>query len=314
MKRFAVGIDIGGTKVAIGLVCPEGELLAQQRIPMDRQASAEEMVARIMTTTEELLEANDLRIGDAAGIGIGAPGPLDTSRGILDCPPNLPEWHGFAVVEAMKQHVPASVPIRMENDATAAALAEKWVGAAQNEDHFVYLTISTGIGAGVYTHGRLVTGMSGNAGDVGHIVIDPSQGTCPCGQKGCWEHVASGTAIARQAAALMEQPGDKPRDKPRDAREVFEAYAAGDERMTALVEQVFTYIGMGCVTLINILDPQKIVIGGGVSQVGDPLFHSVQQYVRQYALSPKGKQTEIVPAHLHQGAGVIGAAALIWVS
>src|SRR5690606_32809569 len=138
--------------------------------------------------------------GQIKGIGIGAPGPLDPYNGMILRPPNLPKWENFPLSKELQQYF--SCPVQLENDATAAALAEKWIGAARDCEHFVFVTISTGIGGGLYSHGRLITGASGNAGDIGHMVIDPSQGTCACGQDGCWEHIASGTAIARRASEL----------------------------------------------------------------------------------------------------------------
>jgi glucokinase len=191
----------------------------------------------------------------------------------------------------------------MENDATAAALAEKWLGAAQDSDHFIFITISTGIGAGIYLHGKLLTGSTGNAGDAGHMIVDPAGGVCPCGQAGCWEWIASGTAITRQATELL--------GRDVTSKEAFELAAQGNSQMSELINRAFTYIGMGCVSLINVLDPNKIVIGGGVSQVGEPLFKAVQTYVSNHALNPSGRQTEIVPAKLQQDAGLIGATALI---
>jgi glucokinase len=215
----------------------------------------------------------------------------------------LKGWWNFPIVESLQRHF--DYKMAFENDATAAALAEKWLGAAKDAEHFVFITISTGIGAGIFSHGKLITGATGNAGDVGHFVIDPSAGTCVCGQQGCWEYVASGTAIARQASELL--------GREVTSKEVFALAADGHQEMKALVDKVFRYIGVGCVTLINTLDPEKLVIGGGVSQIGEPLFETVREYVSKYALNPSGRSTPIVPAALLQDAGLIGAAALIHV-
>lgn len=298
---IAVGIDIGGTKVAFGFVDEKGGVLAKGSLKTDLSVSPSEMITRIADAVKQLAEQNGLSLSDMKGIGVGAPGPLDTQNGKLTCPPNLKSWWDFPVVEALKSQLP--LPIKMENDATAAALAEKWLGAAQDSDHFIFITISTGIGAGIYLHGKLLTGSTGNAGDAGHMIVDPAGGVCSCGQAGCWEWIASGTAITRQATELL--------GRDVTSKEAFELAVQGDSQMLELVNRVFTYIGMGCVSLINILDPDKIVIGGGVSQVGEPLFAAIQSYVSKYALNPSGRQTAIVPAQLQQDAGLIGAAALI---
>ncbi|MFC4098687.1 ROK family protein [Paenibacillus xanthanilyticus] len=298
----AIGIDIGGTKTAIGLVASDGAVLAKTSLPTDLTISPYDMVDRIAEAANRLMAEKELRPSDLLGIGIGAPGPLNTKLGQIAEPPNLRAWWGFPVVNAFKRHYDARIVL--ENDATAAALAEKRAGAAKDAEHFVYVTISTGIGAGIYSHGRLITGATGNAGDIGHMVVDPAGGDCPCGQRGCFEHIASGTAIAREASVLL--------GRPVSTKEAFElAFSGQDAAMEQLVRRVFRHIGVGCVTLINTFDPELIVIGGGVSQVGAPLFDAVSGYIRDHALNPSGRRTPVVPAALHQDAGLIGAAALV---
>ncbi len=303
--KYALGIDIGGTKVATGIVDDRGQVLARESLPTDLSIPPIDMVARIAEGAERLMEAHRLEREHVVGVGIGAPGPLDQAGGRITCPPNLPNWRDFPLVEELNKHLDTTIV--MENDATAATLAEHWIGAAQGSSNFIYVTISTGIGTGIFMNGKLLTGASGNAGDAGHIVIDPSQGTCACGQKGCWEWVASGTAIARMASTIL--------NRSTTTQEAFELALDSSEhpKLTEMIEQVFTYIGMGCVSLINTLDPQKIVIGGGVSQVGEPLFQAVREYVSRLALNPTGRNTEIVPAALQQDVGLIGAAALVHV-
>ncbi|WP_078555592.1 ROK family protein [Bacillus alkalicellulosilyticus] len=302
--KYSVGIDIGGTKIAIGIVTSSGELIDVVKLPTDKDKTPQVIMKNIVVDTKKLLEINNIQEHQLEGIGIGSPGPIHKEAGLIACPPNLQNWRNVDIVGYFKNHF--TVDIYLENDASAATLGEKWVGAAQENQHFLFLTISTGIGAGIYTNGQLVRGTYGNAGDVGHIVIDPSRGKCVCGQKGCFEWVASGTAIARMASELLE--------KPLNTKEVFALYEQKNESIVGLVEQVFEYIGMGLVTLINTLEPEKIVIGGGVSQVGEPLFTFVQNYVKQYALSPFGRDTEIVSAGLNQEAGIVGAAALCFLA
>lgn len=299
---YAVGIDIGGTKTAIGLVDQSGQVLAKNTLPTDQSVAPSEMVDRIAAAVKQLAQAAGIKESDILGIGIGAPGPLNTKLGQIMEPPNMRGWWGFPIVESFKRHF--ELPISFQNDATAAALAEKWIGAAKTAENFVYITISTGIGAGIYSHGKLITGATGNAGDVGHLVVDPTVGTCVCGQQGCWEFVASGTAIARQASELL--------GRTVTSKEVFDlALNDKDPDMERLVNQVFRNIGIGCVTLINTLDPELLVIGGGVSQIGNPLFDAVRDYVSHHALNPSGRNTPVIPAALQQEAGLIGAAALV---
>ncbi|UOE93552.1 ROK family protein [Alkalihalobacillus sp. LMS39] len=298
---FAIGIDIGGTKIAIGIVDLQGKLKAKVKITTDKTKDPNEILVEIKQQTEKLMESEQLSWQVITGVGIGAPGPINKKEGIIACPPNLPKWRNIEVVSFFKNAW--NVPISFENDATAATLAEGRFGAAQGHSHYIFVTISTGIGAGLYANGQLISGAFGNAGDIGHIVIDHSKGICVCGQRGCFEWLASGTAIARRAT---EQLG-----RDLDTKEVFAIYHDGHEEMTELIEETYEYIGIGLVSLINMFEPEKIVVGGGVSLVGEPLFSAVQQYVSKYALSPFGRKTKIVPAELKQEAGIIGAASLV---
>lgn len=279
VKPFAVGVDIGGTKVAIGIIDAKGCVAASTIIPTNVSILATEMVAQIAEHILRLLDKKGITMEQVAGIGIGAPGPLDAKQGKLICPVNLPSWDDFCVVEELKRKI--SVPVLLQNDANCAALAENWAGNAQGCEHFIYLTISTGIGAGVVIDKKLVSGYRGNAGEVGHIVIDPAQGRCACGQKGCFEWVASGTAIARRASEVM---GTKLTTK-----EVFALYRKNEPRIVPLIEEAFTYIGMGCVALINLFDPERIVIGGGVAEVRSSICSGSKVCEKPYA-KPGGTQ------------------------
>ncbi|GGO02958.1 ROK family protein [Saccharibacillus kuerlensis] len=295
---IAIGIDIGGTKIAVGLVDEMGKVLAQQSLKTDPAKTPEQLIEETALTVNALLAEQNITPEMVKGIGVGAPGPLDAKNGRLDCPPNLPAWHGFAVVDELRNHFGAW-PVHFQNDATAATLAEKWLGAAREADNFVFITISTGIGAGIYMHGRLITGASGNAGDVGFMMIEPGA----AGTEGYWEQIASGTAIARQASERLSRPVG--------TKEAFELAAEGDLQMRELIDLTFKRLGMGCVSLINTLDPELLVIGGGVSQIGEPLFEALRAYVSEHALSPAGRRTIIAPAALSQNAGLIGAASLV---
>ncbi|GBF10273.1 ROK family protein [Tepidibacillus sp. HK-1] len=297
---YSIGVDIGGTKVAIAIVNEKGEIIEQTKIPTDLSISPQEMIARISSQIEQVIQKSAVSMNDVIGIGIGAPGPLDSKNGIIKCPPNLKKWVDIPIVNWMQKIW--DLPIVLENDANAAALAEKWLGAAQENENFVYMTISTGIGAGIIVDGKLLHGMKGNAGDIGHTVVDPSFGKCTCGQYGCLESIASGTAIAKRASEIV--------GKELTTKEVFDLYNEGEAEIVDFIERIFRVLGVACVSIINTFDPEKIVIGGGVSKVGDPLFKSIKDYVSQFALNPTGRKTKVVPAKLEQNAGVIGATAL----
>lgn len=298
--KYSIGVDIGGTKVAMAIVNQAGAIEAQTVIPTDLSISPEAMINVIAERIQQIMKHAAIPKNEILGIGVGAPGPLDSKQGIITCPPNLTNWVNIPIAELLHNHF--SIPITLENDATAATLAEKWVGAGQQSDNFIYMTISTGIGAGIISDGNLLRGVKGNAGDIGHTVIDPSFGKCSCGQYGCLESIASGTAIAKRGSEVM--------NSDLSTKEVFDLYTRGDAKITDYMESIFRVLGVACVTAINTFDPEKIIIGGGVSKVGDPLFQSIQAYVSQYALNPTGRNVNIIPAQLEQNAGVIGAAAL----
>lgn len=298
---YALGIDIGGTKVALAVVDAHGTILADTRIPTDTTLAPALMIDKIIHAAKDLIQQAQVDMVNLKGIGIGAPGPLNVKTGEITSPPNLKNWRHVKIVEQFKQSF--DLPIRLENDANAAAIAEKWLGAGVGATDFVYLTISTGIGAGIIANNQLLTGAKGNAGDFGHTVIDPSFGVCSCGQRGCLEHICSGTAISRE--------GSRIKGEALTTQEVFDLYLANDPEITPYMISVLETLGAAVVTLINTFDPDRIILGGGVTKVGKPLFDAVKAYVSKYTLNPDASDTPVVLAKLDQNAGVIGAAGLI---
>ncbi|WP_241536051.1 ROK family protein [Indiicoccus explosivorum] len=300
MSELAVGVDIGGTKAAMALLNKTGDLLAKRVIPTDAAVPPEEMIGRIAAGIRELLASEGVPVRKLAGIGIGAPGPLDSRRGIVSRPPYLETWTDVPIVRMMEAEF--SVPALLENDASAAAVAEKRFGAGRDCDNFIYMTVSTGIGAGFIADGRLVRGSRGNAGEIGHIPVDPAFGRCFCGLHGCLEMIASGTSIAKHGSAIA--------GRELTTKDVFDLYQAGHPEIGAFIGRAFSAIGVAAVSLVNTFDPEKIIVGGGVSQVGEPLLEAIRSHVSRYALDAAGRRTAVVPAELQHDEGVIGAAAL----
>ncbi|MBA4494567.1 ROK family protein [Paenactinomyces guangxiensis] len=292
MGSYAIGVDIGGTKIAIGMVDKQGQVKEKQVLQTNIDKSPYQVCEQIYQVAAEIIQQSGVSAGEIAGLGIGAPGPIDRVNGTIVCPPNLPKWNGFPIRKFFAERV--QIPVLFENDANVATLAEKWVGAAQENENFIYLTISTGVGGGLFFNGDVVWGKRGNAGEVGFTTMTPDGQTI--------EELASGTAIAKRASALM--------NKQLTTQEVFQLYALGDSVIVPLIEETFQYLGRFCTNLIHFCEPEKIVIGGGVSQVGEPLFNAVRHVVRQHASSQFGRETEIVPAGLQQDTGLIGASAL----
>jgi len=299
---YAIGVDIGGTKVAIGIVDESGMMIEQSIIPTDLSIAPFDMISIINFEVKKVIKSSEIQEEAIKGIGIGAPGPLDSKRGEIICPPNLPTWTNIPIQEWVERAFP--FPVKLENDANAAALAEKWIGAGQDHDDFIYMTVSTGIGAGIIADGKLLRGRKGNAGDIGHIVVDPSFGQCTCGQYGCLEWIASGTAISREGSKIMGET--------LSTKAVFELYEQRQPEIVTYIDSVINVLGEACANLINTFDTEKIVIGGGVSKTGDTLFAPIRSYIQSYALNPDGRKTEVVPSMLEQNSGVVGAAAL-WI-
>lgn len=300
--KTALGIDIGGTKIAYGLVDETGGVLKSGRIATQVGSPPEQTMNRLLAGIDNLLRETGIGWGLLTGVGIGAPGPLNPQEGRLINPGNLRGWERYNVVARLKQHYKG--PVRMENDANCAALGEKCFGAAKPYDTFAYMTISTGIGGGLFVDGKLLSGRTGNAGEIGHLAIDPNGGECYCGQKGCLEYLASGTGIARRGTEVF--------GRPMRAEDVAAAYFAGDERAVRVMNDTFRYIGIGCVTLVNLFEPEAIVIGGGVSAIGEPLLRAVAGYVRQNSFHREAGNIPILRAKLTRDAGVAGAAALVF--
>lgn len=298
--EYAIGVDIGGTKIAVAVVEQSGKITSKTAFAMDLSKSPEGVMDEIIQVIQKAIQGQAGKEADLLGIGVGVPGPLDTRTGVVHSPPNLPSWIDVPVKEMLAAVF--AVPVLIENDANAAALAEKWVGAGKDSLNFTYLTISTGIGAGIVANGRLLSGSRGNAGEIGHTVMDPSYGLCSCGQIGCLDLIASGRAIAKNGSEIIGQK--------LTTKAVFELYGYGYEELDRYIDHVFWALGAASVSLVNMLDPEKIIVGGGVSQMGNLLYQHMERYIQTHALNPAGRRTKVVPAELSEHAGVIGAAAL----
>ena len=324
-QRWVAGVDLGGTKIAVGLVeVPKvmgsraGWRLATR---VERPTPGREGPAAVLNAMAEAVKRACADAGVPvpvlAGVGVGAPGPLDAARGVVVQAPNL-GWREVDVVGSLRARL--GVPVFLENDANAAALGEWWAGAGRGTRHFIYVTVSTGIGGGIVIDGQLYVGAHGAAGEVGHMVIVADGGPlCACGQRGCLEALASGTAIARRAReALAASPheggilreladGDPARV---DARLVAEAARRGDALARRVLEETWRYLGAGLVNLMNLFDPELIALGGGVSRMGELMLEPLRRYVREHAVPGPAAGTRLVPAALGADAGIVGAAAV----
>jgi len=309
MFRWVIGVDLGGTQIRAIRTDLGGEKMARSQLPTEAASGGEAVVERIFTAIEEVLE--EVEPKEVIGIGIGAPGPMDGDGRIYD-PPNLTDWADISLTERI--HERFDRPTFAGNDANLAALGEHRFGAGQGVDDLVYMTVSTGIGGGIISGGRLLLGARGYAAEIGHQTLIAEGPICGCGQPGHLEALASGPSIARNAVQRLEE-GESSTiadfGQEITGKSVTEAAKAGDELAQELIAQAGFYIGLGLANLIHILEPQRILIGGGVSLAADLRFEPIRETVLQHVMSPIYREVEIQPAALGADVGLMGGVALV---
>jgi glucokinase len=306
--RQGVGIDIGGTKIAALRISAEGEIRARTVMPTPATDQAAAMPA--------IEAAAAAVLGDGvAAIGVGVAGLIDVRSGVLLWAPNL-AWRNLGVSGGLAARF--GLPVTVDNDATAAAWGESRLGASRGSDDSLFVGVGTGIGGGIVAGGRLIRGAHGLAGEIGHIIVEPDGPLCGCGNRGCWEQVASGVAIARAGRrAVTDEPGSMiarlAGGDPRRATGelVTEAARGGDAAAVAILTAVARRLGEGIAGLVNVLDPDVVVVGGGVSEAGDLLLGPLREaYLAAVEGADVRPDVPIVPAQLENEAGAIGAALL----
>jgi glucokinase len=317
-EQFIVGIDLGGTNIAAGVMPIDGTReIAMRMVPTRAEEGAEAVVDRIGALIEDVIAQTQLETraerGDFLGVGIGSPGPLDRARGVVIVTPNL-GWRDFPLRDEVSKRV--NLPATLDNDANCATIGEWWCGAAKGGRNVVGMTIGTGIGGGLILDGKLYHGASDAAGEIGHTTIDSTGRRCKCGNYGCLEAYTSGPAIAERAREVVEGDDDSLLAGMVDgdlgritAQTVFEASKRGDRVALEVVRDTAHFLGVGISNLINIFNPDTFVIAGGVTQAGDLLFDPLRAEVRRRAFKPSVEACRIVPGALPLSAGVVGAVA-----
>lgn len=306
-------LDIGGTKMLAGLYDDEGQLLARKRSETLAFQGVSQVIARAALLVRELAQETGLSPDNLTGIGCSVPGPLDSERGVVIFSPNL-AWRDVPLAALLSQAL--DVPARIEDDARCAALGEARRGGARGAQNAVYVTISTGIGGGVILNGHIYRGSHGCAGEVGHMTLDAAGPPCACGNVGCFESLASGTAIAVRARQTLMH-GDETilarfRDDPAllTAEQVIDAANLGDAVALRILETTAMYIGIGLAAIATTYDPEVIVLGGGVIHPDGLLIQKARETFQARVISPLGSLVRIVPAQLGDESALYGAAAL----
>jgi glucokinase len=318
MEQMTIGIDIGGTKIAGGLVTAKGRLKSSLVLPTLADKDLKASLGQVYRLIERLIRDAGGKEG-IRGIGMCAPGPLNPKTGVVFTPPNMPAWRNVPLARLVQDRF--GLPAIVENDANAAGLAEVLIGAAAGYRDIFYVTVSTGIGTGVIIDKKIYHGKNGVAGEGGHVPIDyRSPYLCGCGTRGCIEALASGPSMARRARILLEQEhgapsllraltdGDLTKITP---KMISEAARRKDRIATSILDETGFFLGVWLGGMVSLLDPEAIVIGGGVSQIGKPLFDKIRETIPHYTVNRDFLASlPIMPAKLRKDVGVFGAASL----
>jgi glucokinase len=318
-KQYIVGVDLGGTNIVVGAISADGKHhYAMRSVPTSAELGAEGVADRIVGVIEgvilDTIAQTNANRKDFIGVGIGAPGPLDRDKGLVIVAPNL-GWRNFPLRDRVAERL--NLPATLDNDANCATVGEWWQGAARGGTNVIGMTIGTGIGGGLILDGKLFHGASDVAGEIGHTTIDLNGRHCKCGNYGCLEAYASGPAIADRAReALGGDEGESILNAMVDgdqskitAQTVYEASKRGDSIAREVVRETARFLGAGVSNLLNIFNPDTVVLAGGVTQAGDALFQPLRAEVRRRAFRPAVQACRIVPGALPLSAGVVGAIA-----
>ena len=314
MSEYYAGVDLGGTKILTGIGDAEGRIVARSRARTEVEKGEKRIVKNIVHTIHRALEKAELERDKLTCLGIGSPGPLNISAGIVYETSNLP-FKRFPIVKMLENEL--ELPVLLENDANAAALGEKMFGAGQKAEEMIYITISTGIGGGIISQGQIFHGCCDGAGEIGHMIVNPGGPTCGFKQhRGCLEAMSSGTAIIREARKkLMQQEidgflGFNGSPEELTGFQVARAARQGDEAAREIYEEMGFYLGIGVANLIDLLNPELIVFGGGVMKARDLFWDIMEKSAADHAIPAVKEDCQLIEAELGEDVGLAGAIAV----
>lgn len=314
MADYFLGIDLGGTKILTAVADEEGNILAKIKLPTEAHKGKDKVIDNIIVSINKVLNKVNLNYEDIVRMGVGIPGPLNIEEGLVYQAPNL-GWENVPISEILEEKT--SIPVNLENDANAAALGEKWFGAGQGIDNLLYITISTGIGGGIIIDRKIYHGANDGAGEIGHMVIEPNGPLCGCGNYGCLEALASGTAISRMGKEAVEKHQNtiilelsNGNLDSIDGGIIAKAAKMGDEVAKEIWVKAGYYLGIGLANLLNIFNPEMIILGGGVMKAGDLIMEPMQKSLKKYSFENAFNSVQIRQAVLGDEVGVKGAIAV----
>lgn len=307
--QFALGVDLGGTNIKVALVNYLGEIINKIEIPTEAHLGWEAVLNRIYHGIHQVINNTNLTLNDIVGIGMGVPGLPDFTTGMVLWGPNI-GWENVPAGPWLSAKL--AIPIYIDNDGNTAAYGEYWAGRGKGAQNMVAVTIGTGIGAGLIIDGRIFRGSKGAAGELGHMIILPQGPQCNCGRKGCLETLTSATSIAKSAKSAIEAGKTTilANFSEVTAKTVFQAAKEGDKIANEIVDKTAYYLGIGLANVINLLNPDLILIGGGVSRGGSIIMEPLRRYTLEHSLPTAGQQVQIDIAQLGNDAGAVGAAGI----
>jgi len=307
-----LAVDLGGTKIITAIVSANGQIVAKERYLTLADEGPQAVINRLLSAVDNILNLKNIDPSQLNSISIAAAGGIDVARGLVTLSAHLPDWHNVPLRDIVSDRY--GVSTFLLNDASATTLGEHRFGAGRGVNNLILLTVGTGIGGGIIIDGRLYNGPSGSAGEIGHMTIDVNGPRCVCGNIGCLELLVSGTSIEREArrriaqgemSSLVEVAG---RMGDITAEEIGVAARGGDSLALDIIAEAATYLGVGMTNLVNIFNPEMIIVGGGVAELGELLLDPARQVVRERAFPVSTRAVRIVPAELGDEAGVLGAA------
>jgi glucokinase len=306
-SRPVLALDIGGTKLAAGLVEPAGRVVTWSQVPTPVGLDAEQLWRTLDALLTKVMDAAGVSPDELAGCGCGCGGPMEWPAGVVS-PLNIPAWRGFPLRSRLAERLPG-IPVRVHNDAICLVAGEHWRGAGRGRDNVLGMVVSTGVGGGLVLDGRLIAGASGNAGHIGHVVVDPDTGPlCACGGRGCLEAIARGPGLVAWAQA----EGWRPDQEDATARELADDGALGHPVGIAAMRRAGRALGIAIASAAALCDLEVVSVGGGLSQAGPLLFDPLEEALRAHARLEFTRDITVVPAALGQSAGLVGAAALLF--
>lgn len=310
MASYCFGIDIGGTTVKCGLFLTTGELCEKWEIKTRTENGGKAILPDVAAAIQSKMGEKGIAKEQVTGVGVGVPGPVVKEREVTVAV-NL-HW-GHTMLADELETLLGGIPVKVGNDANVAALGEMWKGGGEGTKNLIMATLGTGVGGGIIIDGKIITGSHGAGGEIGHACVEPTETEiCNCGNKGCLEQMASATGIVRLAKRILDENTEVTvlkKDRI-SAKSVFDAYKAGDKVAARIVDKFAGYLGNALAIFSCVVDPEIIVIGGGVSKAGQPLIDAVEKYFRRDAFVTC-KDTPIVLAKLDNDAGIYGAAKLV---